>query len=72
MECKTGWPGVSSHSLPLEIQVQYLMRGISGEKLGLRYLIVGNILIISSLCRVKCKLYLRTKTHGERDCKKCH
>ena len=27
------------------------------------------ILIISSLCRVKCKLYLKSKTHGERDYK---
>ena len=48
------------------------MRGISGEKLGLKYLNVGKIVLISSLCRVKCKLYLRIKTHGERDYEKCH
>ena len=48
------------------------MRGINGEKLGLKYLNVGKIVLISSLCRVKCKLYLRIKTHGERDYKKCH
>ena len=48
------------------------MRGINGEKLGLKYLNVGKILMISSLCRVKHKLYLRSKTHGERNYKKCH
>ena len=47
--------------------VRYLMRGINGEKLGLKYLNVGKILITSSLCRVRCKLYLRSKTHEERD-----
>ena len=52
-----------------EQQVRYLMRGINGEKLGLKYLNVGKMLIISSLCRVKYKLYLRSKTHGERDYK---
>ena len=53
-------------------QVRYLMRGINGEKLGLKYLNVGKILMISSLCRVKCRLCLRSKTHGKRDYKKCH
>ena len=53
-------------------QVQYLMRGINGEKLGLKYLNAGKIVLISSLCRIKCKLFLRIKTHGERDYKKCH
>ena len=43
--------------------VRYLMRGINGEVLGLKYLNVGKILMILILCRVKCKLYLRTKTH---------
>ena len=60
---------------PLDIclwQVQYLMRGINGEKLGLKCLNVGKILTIWSLCRVKCKLYLRSKTQGERDYEKCH
>ena len=33
---------------------------------------VGKILTVSSLCRVKCKLYLRSKTQGERDYEKCH
>ena len=46
------------------------MRGINGEKLGLEYLNVGKMLIISSLCRLKCKSYLRSKTHGEQDYKK--
>ena len=48
------------------------MRGINGEKLGLKCLNDGNILTIWSLCRVKCKLYLRSKTQGERDYEKCH
>ena len=48
-------------------QVRYLMRGINGEK---KYLNVGKMLIISSLCRLKCKSYLRSKIHGERDYKK--
>ena len=51
-------------------QVWYLMRGINGEKLGLKYLNVGKMLMISSLCILKCKSYLRSKTHGERDYKK--
>ena len=53
-------------------QVRYLMRGINGEKLGLKCLNVGKILTIESLCRVKCKLYLRSKTQGERDYEKRH
>ena len=47
------------------LQVRHLMRGINGEKLGLKYLNVGKILIISNLCKIKCTLYLRSKTHGE-------
>ena len=40
------------------------MRGINGEKLGLKYLNVGKILMISVMYRVKCKLCLRSKTPG--------
>ena len=46
------------------IQVQYLMRGINGENLGLKYLNVVKILMISGLCRVKCKLCLKSKIPG--------
>ena len=53
-------------------QVRYLMRGINGEKLGLKCLNVGKILTIQILCRVKCKLYLRSKTQWERNYEKCH
>ena len=58
--------------VPHKRQVRYLMRGINGEKLGLKCLNVGKILTIYSLCRVKCKLYLRSKTQAERDYEKCH
>ena len=51
-------------------QVRYLMRGINGEKLGLKYLNVGKILMISVMYRVKCKLCLRSKTPGWRNYKK--
>ena len=63
---------LSSGWWPNNRQVRYLMRGINGEKLGLKCLNVGKILTIQSLCGVECKLYLKSKTQGGRDYEKCH
>ena len=45
------------------------MRGINGEKLGLKHLNVGKILIISGLRRVKC---LRSNSDYSKIIKKSH
>ena len=60
---------LTNTSVLLLLQVRYLMRGINGE---VKIFECWKMLIVSSLCRVKCKLHLRSKTRGERDYKKCH